>query len=116
MPHTPLKPCKHYGCANLTADSYCDEHKATHSNEYDKYCRREVTKNHYGKEWRKIRNEYITANPLCERCLKENRYTSARIVHHILPVSQGGTDDYNNLMSVCHSCHEVIHHNEIGDK
>ena len=36
-------------------------------------------------------------------------------VHHILPISQGGTHDRSNLMSLCQSCHTKIHH-DIGDR
>ncbi|WP_420838364.1 HNH endonuclease [Allobaculum mucilyticum] len=34
-------------------------------------------------------------------------------VHHIVPLSQGGTHDENNLMSLCKSCHSRIHANVI---
>lgn len=34
---------------------------------------------------------------------------------HILPISQGGTHDASNLMSLCQSCHTRIHH-ELGDR
>lgn len=30
-------------------------------------------------------------------------------VHHIIPVSQGGTNDESNLMLVCKECHHRIH-------
>ena len=36
-------------------------------------------------------------------------------VSHILPISQGGTHDASNLMSLCQSCHTKIHH-ELGDR
>ncbi|HHY6394736.1 TPA: HNH endonuclease signature motif containing protein [Enterococcus faecium] len=42
-------------------------------------------------------------------CLKEGRFTSVEIVHHIKELSDGGTHDENNLMSVCKSCHSKIH-------
>lgn len=30
--------------------------------------------------------------------------------HHIIPLAAGGTDDYYNLISLCHSCHMKLHH------
>lgn len=36
-------------------------------------------------------------------------------VHHIIPLSQGGTHAPENLMSLCRSCHNKMHL-EIGDR
>ena len=43
--------------------------------------------------------------PLCEMCEKEERLTPVAEVHHILPLSHGGTHDKANLMSLCKPCH-----------
>ncbi|WP_256262960.1 HNH endonuclease signature motif containing protein [Listeria monocytogenes] len=48
-------------------------------------------------------------------CKEDGRLTPTDEVHHILPISQGGTHDRNNLMSLCKSCHNKIHL-EIGDR
>jgi 5-methylcytosine-specific restriction protein A len=48
-------------------------------------------------------------------CLKEGRLTPVQEVHHILPVSKGGTHARDNLMSLCQSCHTKIHH-DLGDR
>lgn len=32
-------------------------------------------------------------------------------LHHIIPVKAGGTNDYFNLISLCHDCHMRLHHN-----
>lgn len=58
---------------------------------------------------------YAAAHPLCERCLKEGRYTPVDEVHHILPISKGGDHRESNLMSLCQSCHTKIHI-EMGDR
>lgn len=31
-------------------------------------------------------------------------------VHHIIPVSEGGNDDPDNLITLCHDCHMKRHH------
>ncbi|WP_331489193.1 HNH endonuclease [Enterococcus faecium] len=48
-------------------------------------------------------------------CLKEGRLTPVEEVHHIVPLSQGGTHRNDNLMSLCQSCHTKLHH-ELGDR
>ena len=62
-----------------------------------------------------ICDRYAAAHPLCEMCLKEGRLTPVEEVHHIVPLSQGGTHRNDNLMSLCQSCHTKIHH-ELGDR
>jgi len=39
---------------------------------------------------------------------------SAQHVHHIIPRSEGGTDDPTNLLLLCQQCH-VAHHSSKGD-
>lgn len=41
-------------------------------------------------------------------CKREGHYTDATEVHHIKPLSEGGTNDLNNLMPLCKSCHSRI--------
>lgn len=36
--------------------------------------------------------------------------------HHIVPKSEGGTDDISNLETLCHSCHSEIHGFNIGQQ
>lgn len=31
-------------------------------------------------------------------------------LHHIIPLAAGGTNDYFNLIYLCHSCHMALHH------
>lgn len=117
MPRKPLKPCKHNGCPNLTDEMFCEEHKKYASRNYEKCRRNKTLSKHYSNtNWRKRRAIYISQNPLCERCLSKGRMTTANLVHHIVPVSQGGSDDEDNLMALCRSCHEHIHSVEIKDK
>lgn len=37
----------------------------------------------------------------------------ARHIHHVIPRSQGGTDDRKNLVALCQKCH-VAHHSAQG--
>ena len=63
--------------------------------------------------WRKLRAYKLSQDPLCENCLKENRTTPAKEVHHITSVDPNNIDpevcyDYDNLQSLCVPCHRKI--------
>ncbi len=110
MPMKPKGKCHHYGCNVRTYDYYCDEHKKLHQKQYDQYERKYNHAERYGSQWTALRNDYIKINPLCEECLKNNVATPATIVHHKLPIEDGGAVlDIKNLESVCASCHAQIH-------
>jgi 5-methylcytosine-specific restriction protein A len=47
---------------------------------------------------------------VCRLCNKEVETIRAQ-VHHIVPVSNGGEDDYTNLILLCHNCHVSVHQN-----
>jgi 5-methylcytosine-specific restriction protein A len=44
---------------------------------------------------------------LCQPCLQKSPviYSAAYGVDHVIPVSEGGTDDEENLQSICSPCH-----------
>jgi 5-methylcytosine-specific restriction protein A len=108
MPYKPKKPCAHPGCPNLTAGQFCEAHAKQNARDYEKYRRDPNTRKRYGRAWKRIRDRYIAAHPLCEQCQRDGRITPAEEVHHILPLSQGGTHAEDNLMALCTSCHSGI--------
>ena len=108
MPVKPKKPCSFPGCPLLTNQRYCEEHTKVVNSRYNKYERSYNSSERYGYAWRQIRNRYIKANPLCEECLKHDKFTPAKEVHHILPLEKGGTHNEDNLMALCKSCHSKI--------
>lgn len=69
------------------------------------------------KAYRKLRNKYIGAHPLCEECLKEGRVSQATEVHHIRRIEGAGDAaamkrrlmDWDNLRSLCYDCHREAH-------
>jgi 5-methylcytosine-specific restriction protein A len=115
MPRKPLRPCSHPGCPNLCEGQFCELHRVEERRKYDKYERSSDVNRKYGRAWKRIRDRYAAEHPLCEMCLKEGRLTPVQEVHHILPVSKGGTHARDNLMSLCQSCHTKIHH-DLGDR
>ena len=115
MPKKPLRPCSHPGCPNLCEGQFCEKHRVEERRKYDKYERSSDVNRKYGRAWKRIRDRYAAEHPLCVMCLREGRLTPVQEVHHILPVSKGGTHARDNLMSLCQSCHTKIHH-DLGDR
>ncbi len=114
MPRRPKRPCSYNGCPELTNDRYCDTHQKLIDQQYNKYVRDPATKKRYGRSWKRIRDRYISAHPLCEECHKQGRLVAAEEVHHVIPLSKGGTHTETNLMSLCTSCHSTITAREGG--
>jgi 5-methylcytosine-specific restriction protein A len=56
----------------------------------------------YTSEWDRISKAYRAEHPDCERC-----GAPGELVDHITPKSAGGTDDDDNLMTLCRPCHGV---------
>ena len=53
----------------------------------------------------------IFENIPCELCQWDK---TTRDLHHIIEVSNGGTNELDNLISVCPNCHRMIHNNLIS--
>ncbi len=76
------------------------------------------------REWKELRIAKLrSTNGLCEECLKEGIVTSARCVHHVVPIETARTKDemkrlaidcgLQGLKSLCFACHARIH-KELG--
>ena len=115
MPYKPPKPCSYPGCPNLTHDRYCEKHQREVNRNYDRYHRDPESPGRYSGEWRQIRKMQLHRQPLCEMCLREGRYTAASLVHHIRPLAEGGSNEADNLLSLCSPCHSRLHA-ERGDR
>ena len=111
MPMKPKRPCRYGGCPKLTdhKSGYCEDHRKMMERHYEKFTRGYDHHKRYDERWRRIRNRYISRHPLCECCQSHGKYKAAQLVHHILPLADGGTHDESNLQSLCISCHEKIH-------
>ena len=108
MPSKPKRPCSHPGCPKLTHGRFCEEHEKEEARRYEKYDRDPAVRRRYGRAWKRIRDRYVAAHPLCEECKKQGKLTPTEEVHHILPLSKGGTHAESNLMALCKSCHSAI--------
>lgn len=112
MPRKPRHPCGYPGCPELTEQQYCPAHEKIASSQYNRYGRTPEMKRRYNGAWPRIRHRFIAAHPLCEMCLREGRATAAEHVHHIIPLSDGGTNDDANLQSLCKRHHSSVHMQE----
>ncbi len=60
----------------------------------------------YGTAWDKLRNVALQRDKwLCVACMAKDRITPAKEVDHIIRKAGGGTDDLDNLQSLCTPCH-----------
>ena len=66
-----------------------------------------------GSKWKELRGLFIKHHPTCAACGSTKKLQ----VHHCQPVSEGGSDDWNNLIVLCMggrfkglSCHFIIGH------
>lgn len=112
MPRKPLKPCKVPYCPNLTSGMYCEVHSGLgkkSSSDYERHRRDPEHKKRYGSKWQKVRRRYISMHPYCEKCFQNGIFREVDEVHHIRPLVDGGTNEDDNLMSLCRSCHAKIH-------
>ena len=109
MPYLPKKRCKYAGCIALTNEKYCEKHKHQVRLSNDRQ-RTTSSKRGYDYRWQQLREIYLHEHPLCEIC-EDNRYVNpAALVHHIVPIEQGGDAlDMENLQSLCNDCHDKIH-------
>ena len=57
-------------------------------------------------KWRKYRKSFLKDNPLCVECRKVDKIKAAKVVGHIIPVSQQPELfwDTNNHKALCTSC------------
>ena len=115
MPRRPKRPCSFAGCPTLTDGRFCEEHEKQENKRYETYDRDPAVRKRYGRAWKRIRDSYAAAHPLCEKCQAEGKLTPTEEIHHKLPLSQGGTHARENLIALCKPCHAKIHA-ENGDR
>jgi 5-methylcytosine-specific restriction protein A len=109
MPFKPKKPCAYRGCPRLTHERFCEEHAKQEARRYNRFERDPETVKRYGGAWKKIRAAFLADNPLCELCLACGRLTPATLAHHKRKLTDGGTNEWDNLQALCASCHSNLH-------
>ena len=60
----------------------------------------------YPYDWDSIRNEALVRDGYkCGNCSSSDNLH----VHHIIPVSKGGSSELGNLRTLCEDCHKLLH-------
>lgn len=104
-------PCRQHLCPNLVTSramkGYCDNHSEQRSNWTQRSARLgNAHERGYGHAWRKLRVHVLERDGyLCVYCAKANRHVQATDVDHIVPKYKGGTDEMDNLQSLCRKHH-----------
>lgn len=72
------------------------------------------TQRGYGYKWQKARERFLSLNPLCVYCERNNRVTVATVVDHIIPHKgdQVLFWDESKWQSLCASCHSSVKQRE----
>ena len=106
MPQRLRGPCKAPGCPGLaTHHGYCDRHADLYRPPEDR--RPSARRRGYSATWDRLRAMKLARDPLCEVCKDRGLITPAAMVHHKVPITQGGDPlpDLDGLESLCLSCH-----------
>ncbi|WP_420814639.1 HNH endonuclease [Paraburkholderia susongensis] len=91
----------------MTTSGYCEAH-AEEGRGWSSRNRASRHKRGYDAAWVRKRDRILARDcGLCQPCLKRGRTTAATQVDHIVPKFEDGTDDDDNLQSICDDCHEV---------
>ncbi len=110
MPSRAPTACRRPGCPGLVQAgvcSVCGPLRRASAAEHDEQ-RGTAAQRGYGGRWQRARAAYLAAHPLCAHCQQAGRVTAATDVHHIRPRRDGGSDRWDNLLALCHSCHSKV--------
>lgn len=110
---------------NKCKNGCMDKIKRERSREYDKNVRNSQDNIKYvnfynSSSWKRM-TEHIKRkyNGLCLMCLlREDKITTCDVVHHIKEIKSNWEDRLreDNLITLCHSCHNSLHNNYTEDK
>ena len=106
MPTAAPKPCSHCGVLVRDGSARCAQHKQV--GRFGDARRGTRQQRGYGAAWEALRKQVLSRDKgLCQVCLSEGRFRPAREVDHKVPKAQGGTDAFENLQSICTTCHKA---------
>ena len=93
--------CREPGCHRTTEGAYCGLHVRPHT---ERAPRPSPASRGYDREWQERRLEVLARDRYrCQQC--NARVTRSAPVDHIVPKRAGGSDDHDNLQTLCINCH-----------
>lgn len=104
MPDAPPKPCNKCRVLVYDGTERCDKHKIKPwSNKKETKHKRLV-----GRKLQHIRQQVFREQPFCNGfyCAGSKVKTMVEVLDHIVALSQGGTNDRENLQGLCKRCHD----------
>jgi len=110
-PMKPMSACRSPGCPNLQVPQgrgYCKEHLQAYRKDEDTR-RGSAHKRGYNKQYTQARAYVLRHEPLCVVCKMEGRLTVSAVTHHIKHLADGGSNNSDNLLPVCETCHGRLH-------
>lgn len=108
MPNKPARPCNVPNCPNLVRGrvGYCPEHIHESPSGWAAKKDRSHQKIYHTARWRRTSEQYRKEHPICIECKENGLIEQVDVVDHIVPIQNGGAVfDWDNLQSLCNSCH-----------
>lgn len=99
MPKAPRRPCPHPGCKVLI------ERKQRACRKHSRVLEARKPERIRGWRLQQRRAAYFAEHPLCRLCERAGVVRLATELDHVIPLEQGGADDWSNLQGLCHDCH-----------
>lgn len=102
MPDSPMRPCTHPGCGQLTKRGRCSAHRRQYEQQ-----RGSAAKRMYGRTWQRARELYLAEHPFCEHCQAEGKLVPSMELDHIEP-HRGDPVVFwrrGNWQALCKTCH-----------
>lgn len=112
-----MRHCTKSGCItpHNNDNGYCNEHQEYYQAQVKERNKRYNDNRparhqfYFTNTWKRMRKQYISEHPLCCRCEELGLVVLATLVDHIVEIEDNPElkDDYSNLQSMCHACHNV---------
>lgn len=110
MPSVPISTkCSHLGCKGVRSkyNSFCLHHGGKDQLNTERYLNAKGV--YASKKWLRLRQTYLSQQPLCQSCLTEGIIKSATDIDHVFAWQSLDNSSFirNIFQSLCHSCHSI---------
>jgi 5-methylcytosine-specific restriction protein A len=101
MAIAPPRPCSHPGCGRFRCQNPAHQVAAWRTHD------RPIVQRIRGRELQRRRAQLFARQPWCVVCLGEGRHTRATVRDHVVPLSEGGSEDVRNEQGLCQDCSDA---------